>query len=329
MFDVITFGSATNDYFLTLKEDTYKVKKNKDSITGENLVFPLGSKIEVENLFSSTGGGGTNSAVTFAKQGLKTTYIGNVGKDESGKEIIKILKENGVETKFINEVDDFQTAYSAILSVPNKERTILVYRGACHYMKEKDIAWNKIKNTKWFYLAPISEKSVELTQPLINFAKKNNIKVAANLSKDQIDLGLDNLKPILSSLKVLLLNEEESTLLSGVKNNKKAIEKLINYIDGIVVITRGEKGVIAGNKEKSWKAGTPNTKVVEKTGAGDSFGSGFVTGLIKEKNIEFSIQLGIANASSCIKEKGAKNGLLSKDDWGNALKVKVNTKKKN
>ncbi len=329
MYDVITFGSATKDYFLTLKKETYNIKENKNSITGEDLVFPLGSKIEVSNLFGSTGGGGTNSAVTFAKQGLKTAYVGSVGKDESGKEIIKVLKEKGVKTNFINKTEDFQTAYSAVLSIPEKERTILIYRGACHYMEESDIPWKKIKDTKWFYLAPISEESVKITEPIINFAGKNNIKVAANLSKDQINLGLENLKPILSNLKALLLNEEEATLLSGIKDNKKGLKKLVNYIDGVVVITKGEKGLIAGDKEKIWKAGVPDTKVVEKTGAGDSFGSAFVSGLIKGKDIESSIQLGIANASSCIREKGTKNGLLKKDDWGNIPKVKVNTKKWN
>ncbi|SRR6056297_905282 len=329
MYDVITFGSATKDYFLTLKEGTYNIKKNRDSITGEDLVFPLGSKIEIKKLFGFTGGGGTNSAVTFSKQGLKTAYVGSVGKDESGREIIEGLKNNNVSINFINKVDDLKTAYSAVLSIPQEERTILIYRGACHYMKEEDIAWDKIKNTKWFYLAPISEKSAELTEPIINFAKKNNIKVAANLSKDQIDLGLDKLKPILSPLKALLLNEEEAVLLSGLKDNEKAIKKLVKYINGVVVITKGEKGVIAGDKNKIWKAGTPDTEVVEKTGAGDSFGSGFITGLIKGKDIEFSIQLGTANASSCIKERGTKNGLLNKDDWGNIPKIKINSEKWN
>jgi len=103
MYDVITFGSATKDYFLTLKEGTYNIKKNRDSITGEDLVFPLGSKIEIKKLFGFTGGGGTNSAITFSKQGLKTAYVGICGEAPSTYiKFAKFLMDEGIESMSLN-----------------------------------------------------------------------------------------------------------------------------------------------------------------------------------------------------------------------------------
>jgi sugar/nucleoside kinase (ribokinase family) len=63
--------------------------------------------------------------------------------------------------------------------------------------------------------------------------------------------------------------------------------------------------------------------MVDRTGAGDAFGSGFVTGYIEKKNIADAIQLGTANATACLQQLGATNGLLKKGDWGKWGKVKV------
>ncbi len=84
MFDVITFGSATRDLFLKSKD--FKILKSNKFITGQGLCFNLGSKIYLDDLFFATGGGGTNTAATFVRQGFKTAYVGIVGRDAGGRE---------------------------------------------------------------------------------------------------------------------------------------------------------------------------------------------------------------------------------------------------
>ena len=90
MYDVVTFGSATWDLFLDLED--FKVLKNDDFLTGEGLCFNLGSKVRIEEIDFFAGGGGTNTAVTFANQGLSVAYCGSVGKDFAGREIAEILE---------------------------------------------------------------------------------------------------------------------------------------------------------------------------------------------------------------------------------------------
>jgi len=314
MFDIVTFGSATRDLFIRSKD--FKTLKNKEFITGQGICFNSGSKIYLDDLFFATGGGGTNTAATFSMQGLKTAYVGMVGKDTGGRAIKEELRDLKI-TGFISEDDKFKTAYSIIVSVSLKERTILVYNGACHYLETKDIPFTKLK-AKWFYIAGLSGKSAQTLLPIINFAQKNKIKVALNPGATQLNPGLNKLKNILDTVDVLLLNQEEGAKLAGLAfdKEKEIFKKLDKYVRGIVIMTKGPEGVVVSDGKYIYSAGTfREKKYADRTGAGDAFGSGFVSGLIKTNKIEEAIRLGSANGTAVVEEMGAKNGLLTKSQF--------------
>lgn len=329
MFDIITFGSATHDTFVKIEEDDYKILK-KDS-EKKFLCFPFGSKIFIEEIYTSSGGGGTNTACTFANQGFKTAYCGKVGNDKKGEAVIEELKKFKVNTSLIKKTKDYFTASSIIFSLPFSnqpkkiERTILLYRGACHFITKKDILFEKIKKTKWFYLAPLSGPSVLIFEPLVKFAKKNNIKVASNPGITQLRLNKKILYPILKQLDILILNLEEASFLSRKKEEKEIIKKINQIFKGILVITKGKEGSIVYDGKKLYH----QTKmpflasVTEKTGAGDAFGSGFLSGLLRKNKIEYAIQLATANAVNCIQKIGAKRGLLKKTQRDKRFPIKI------
>ncbi|PJE57541.1 MAG: hypothetical protein COU82_01375 [Candidatus Portnoybacteria bacterium CG10_big_fil_rev_8_21_14_0_10_38_18] len=311
MFDIITFGSATRDLFLKSKD--FKTLKSKEFITGQGLCFNLGSKIYLDDLFFATGGGGTNTAATFSGQGLKTAYVGRVGRDTGGRAIKEELEELGVKN-FLIEDKIHKTAYSVVLSVSKKERTILVYPGACHYLQERDIPFNKIR-ARWIYIAGLSGQSAKLLRSIIDFAKKNKIKVALNPGAAQLASGLNGLKNVLSTVDVLILNQEEGARLANLsfKREKEIFRKLDRYVKGIVVMTKGAKGVVVSDGKYVYSAGTfKERRYIDRTGAGDAFGSGFVAGLIRFGKIEEAIRLGSANGTAVVEELGAKNGLLTR-----------------
>ena len=328
MFDIITFGSATIDTFLKLEDKDYSILKRSKFTTEKAFCMPLGTKLLISDSNIFSGGGGTNTACTFSKQGFKVTYVGKVGDDKNGEHLIEELKKFKVGTEFIKKDKKEVTAFSIILSTSIGERTALVHRGACHFMKKDDVPWNKIKKTKWFYLGPLSVETSKLFKPLVDFAKKNNIKVAANLGNSQIKLGQKVLKPILSNLDVLILNKEEASLLAKISgiNEKKIIKKLCLLCKGIVVITKGKQGSIVSDGKYIFEAGIPPVLAKESTGAGDAYGSGFLSGLLKKNSIEYAIELATANSTNCTQKIGAKNGLLQKNKWGSWSKVKVNKK---
>jgi ribokinase len=324
MFDIITFGSATRDNFLELKKGSFKISKSKEFSSGKALAFSYGSKIDVDSVKVFTGGGGTNVAATFVAQKLRVACVTKIGEDKRGEAIIEALDKRKISTKLIIKDKNFSTDYSSILSVPGKERTIFVHHGASRELNGYEIDWKKIKS-KWFYIAPMHGKSAELFDELIDYATDNNIRVAVNPGNTQINLGAKRLKHALSNVDILILNLEEASLLTKISINKEKeiIKKMTTLTKGICVITKGIKGAIAYDGRYLYEAGIPNFSFVEKTGAGDAFGSGFVSGMIQFNDIVKALQLGTANATSCIQELGAKNGLLKKGDWGIWDKVEV------
>lgn len=323
MYDVITFGSATNDIFVRSRD--LKIIDSPEFITGRALAVSAGSKVYVEELVFATGGGGTNTAATFSLQGLKTAYVGLAGDDASGREIIREMKQFAVITDFIKITDKAKTPSSIILSSPKGERSILVYEGASHLLTNDDVPWKKIKAAKWFYNAGLSGESAKVFEPIVNFAKENNIKIAVNPGHDQLTKDLEILKSLLPKIDILIMNQEEASMLTGLdyKNEGELFKRLDELIPGIAVMNKGAEGVTVSDGKNIYRAGIPESGYVDRTGAGDAFGSAFVSAIIKGESIEYAIQLATANATSTIQQIGAKNGILKKGEWGPWPKVEV------
>lgn len=325
MFDIITFGSATWDVFL--KPKNYQELKSKQFIKGKGICFSLGSKVDIEDIYLFSGGGGTNAAATFVKQGFRTAYFGTIGKDLAGREIIKELRKLRIDTRFVSRTDLKPTNYSVIFNTGfNKYRTVLAYRGASEFLAKRNIPWKKLKKAKWFYLAPLSGKASKLTKDIVDFAYENKIKIAFNPGNSQLSLPTATLKAILKKIDILFLNQEEASLLTKIpyKQKREIFKKLDKMCSGITIIGSSE-GTLISDNINLYQIKIPIIKIVDKTGAGDAFTSGFVSGFIKKGDIEYAIQLAIANSASCMQQRGAKQGLLKKNE--KFRKVKIEKKK--
>ena len=330
MLDIVTFGSAAQDVFVRSK--SFLPISGKHFSTEKRICLPWGVKIQVENIFLASGGGGTNTAATFTKQNLRTAYCGMVGEDYFGEVIIKELRKLGISTRFVSKIKGGNTNTSVFLTYPGTDRTALVYRGASDLLLKKDISWEKIRKAKWFYLAPFSGAFTRLTDKIINFAKENKIKIALNPGYNQLILAKKRLQKILENVDILILNKEEASLLTKIPYRKEkeiflAIDRLC---PGITIMTKGDKGVVASDGNCLYRAGSLKTKVVDKTGAGDAFGAGFVSGIIHQNNIIHAIQLGTANAAGCIGKMGAKEGILKANNkWSKIFVAKESCSIKN
>ncbi|MBU1102378.1 carbohydrate kinase family protein [Patescibacteria group bacterium] len=335
MFDVITFGSATRDIFVRSKD--FKILDSSEFVTGKGIAVEAGSKLKVDELIFASGGGGTNCAATFALQCLHTAYVGLVGDDGGGREIIRELQELGVGTAFVKVTNRAQTPYSIILSAPGGpvrhasqgdaggERSILVYEGASHFLNLQDIPWEKIKKTKWFYLSGLAGKSAKTFKPIVEFAAENGIKLAVNPGRDQLGKDLDILLGLLGKIDILIVNQEEASLITGIdyKDEPELFKKFDELVSGIAVMSKGAGGVAVSDGQKIYRAGIPKSDYIDRTGAGDAFGSGFVSVIIYGGTVEQAIQFGTVNATSTIQQIGAKSGLLPKGEWGSWEKAEV------
>lgn len=297
-FDVVSFGSAVVDVFIHTNVSEKKGFMN----------YPVGEKILIKNLRFDVGGGGTNTSVAFSRLGLKAGCICEFGKDENGSRVKSLLKKEKV--KFLGKtVEGEVTGYSAILDSKGGERTILTYKGANDEVSLSDIPRFK---TKWLYFSSLLGKSFNTQKELaIKLKNKKGTKIAFNPSSYQIR-NL-NLRPLLKITDILILNKEEAEMLLKrySPREKDLLKGLHNLTKGTIVITDKNKLITCYDGLKKYSlVPHKNIRVVERTGAGDAFASGFVAGQIVGKSIEKSLELGLKESESVIQHFGAKNNLL-------------------
>ena len=322
-YDVITLGSATQDIFMASSD--LQVVEGDQFITKKGLCMPLGSKMKMDSTSFAMGGCGTNAAVTFARQELKTAYLGLIGKDVFGKTVKNELIAQGVSPDLLIETDKYPTAFSVIISLPDVGRSILKKLGACHEMTDEDIPYDKI-DTKWIYAGSLSGNAYKVLDKLFDFAIKNDIKIMASpVGQSQLSEGLEKTRAILDKVDILIVNQEEAAKLAQIDFNKEdeIFKVLDEWVKGIVIMTKGPEGVVVSDGEYHYSAGIPDSGLVDRTGAGDAFSSAFLAGYIEKEDIVHAIQLATANATSVLQKMGATNGLLKKGEWGEWEKVKV------
>jgi ribokinase len=296
-FDVVSFGSAVVDVFVGTDVSEEKGFMN----------YPVGGKILINDLKFDIGGAGTNTAVAFSRLGFKTGCISELGNDENGKKIIELLHKEKV--KYLGKVVEGElSGYSVILDSKGGERTILTYKGANDEITLSDIRRFK---TKWLYYSSLLGKSFETQKALAIKLKERGVKIAYNPSSYQIKNM--NILPLLKRTDILVLNKEEAEMVLK-KNNvkeKDLLKGLHSLTRGIVVITDKDKLITCYDGEKKYSlVPHKNIKVVERTGAGDAFASGFVGGQIAGKGIQESLELGLKESENVIRYFGAKNNLL-------------------
>ena len=325
MYDVITVGSATVDVFAkTHFSELIKIIDPKGET--DLLAFPSGTKILIDELEFTTGGGGTNTAVALTRLGHKVGFIGKLGTGTNSDFIHKNLKKEKID--LLCGHGKGHAGYSVILDTLEHDRTILTYKGINDELRNEDIPYKKLK-TKWFYFGAMLEESFHTLERLAEFAQQSNIKIAFNPSTYLAEKGLHHLKYIISRTELLVLNKEEACLLVGQDTMEGLLFKLRGLGPKIVVITDGKNELYVIDNKYIYNTKPPFVKIVDTTGAGDAFAASFLCGIIRKNDIEFAIKLGITNALSVITYYGAKNILLTfKEAMKQMKKLKVKVHKK-
>ena len=306
MYNVISIGSATKDVFLISRD--FKLIKSGKFKTGVGECFAYGSKVELGDIYFDTGGGATNAAYTFANFGLKASVVSKVGSDIYGVEILHVLADKGIDIHNITNDKVHKTAYSTILVVPEGDRTVLVYRGASANFSDKEIHWPKLK-TKWFYITSLAG-NLNLLNKIFAFAKTNKVKIFWNPGGDELKLGKDKLAKLIKQAYIFDLNKEEAQKLTGQKEIKAIFKELNRLSPGYNIVTDGANGAYLSDGTLIYWAKAIGSKVINTTGAGDAFGSGFCSGMILKNDWDYGLRLGILNSDGVLKKMGAKNGLL-------------------
>lgn len=319
-YDVITIGSAVRDIFLFLDEKDAPIFDNpkKDMAREKFLGLEFGAKLEARNSAICSGGGALNSGATFSRFGLKTGALISLGSDNSADVIEAIMRKEKISRKFVVRRKDAPTGFSVLLVAgkQKRDRVVISERGASDQV---NFSINKsgITNTKWYYLTALAGATwkKELLD-ISSAAKKHKIKLAWNPGSIQIKAGISSLSRALSYCEVLILNRDEALELSRDKKNniKNILNALLMVGPKKVIISDGINGVYYCDSKRSLHlSANESIKAKEPTGAGDALGSGFIAGLVLEKDVESSLRFGIANSESVVQKIGAQAGIMRKD----------------
>lgn len=315
MYDIVTLGSATVDLFADTDSEVVQIETRQ---TVERLIaYPLGSKILINELNTTIGGGGTNTAVAFARLGLKTAFLGKVGNDAQGDQVMAALL--GENVAFVGARGG-QTGVSMILDSIHEDRTILAFKGANNDLHREEI---QLPRCRWLYCSAMLGASLETLTGLV---AEVEAKVAFNPSNYLARQGAQALQPILRHLSVLVLNREESCLLLGLDTRSHgALPELMRIMleqlhIPVIALTDGAQGVAVsdGNILVTAKP-REDLNIRETTGAGDAFASGLVAMLCQGQSLEVAVRCGMLNAESVLAFKGAKNHLLSAQELAEQL----------
>jgi len=310
-FDVVCVGNAKIDTFLTLHEANNYLRLLEET---SELCIKFGEKIAVDKADILLGGNAANVSVGTSRLGLNTSIIAEIGKDEFAQKIINSLLRENVDIAKISQTEGQQSSFSTIINFKN-ERTIF----SEHVRREHNFNFENI-STPWVYLTSLGKDWQDAYDKTVNFVKKTKSNLAFNPGTLQIESGKSSIENVLSVTNLLFVNKEEGEELLGYPQGQRSIEEIIRNLQElgpkIVIITDGKNGSFAiDDKGNISKKDIVEVEVIEKTGAGDAYSSGFLSALINNKSIVDSMEWGTRNSSSVIGKIGAQAGLLYKTDF--------------
>lgn len=304
---------------------------------GELLIdfTPCGKSEAGQRLFEQNPGGAPANVLTaLSKFGRKTAFIGKVGKDMHGAFLKEVLEENGIVTEGLVEDETVFTTLAFVSLSEEGDRSFSFARkpGADTCLKESELKEKLIKESKIFHIGSLSltaEPAKSATLKAIEMAKKAGCIISYDPNYraplwDSREAAIREMRSVIPYVDVMKLSDEETELLTGMAKPENAAFKLIEQGVSIVAVTLGAEGALIATKEGCAHVTGYQAKMVDSTGAGDSFWGGFLHKLLEcyemrqdavvqshfltditlEEAVEFT-RFGNAVASLCVEKRGA------------------------
>ncbi len=309
---ILGIGNAIVDVFVKV-DDNFLLKNNltKGSmkLVEKGEFETLKDTIKIEKI--EAGGSVANTMAGISYLGGNSSFIGKINSDEFGRIYKKSLEKIKVNFYYSEKSENLSTGASIIFITPDSERTMCTYLGISSQLSKDDINEDHIKDHELIFLEGyLWDKGIseEMFKHVINLAKKNNTKIAMSLS-DVFCVTRhrnDFFKLLVNDLNILIGNENEINELVQKNNLLDSINEL-KKINKIVVITRSENGsLVILNNEITKCESIKVEKVLDLTGAGDLFASGFLKEYLDKSNINKCLQTGSELAAKVIEKIGAR-----------------------
>jgi len=305
---ILGIGNAIVDVICKVEDEylsdnglTKSTMKLVDEIEFKKLL----STLKIEDTIS--GGSVANSIVGLSQLGNKVGFIGKISDDSLGQKYKDGLKKENVDYLYSKKKENLPTGTCLILITPDSERTMCTFLGIAGKINKDDVDIHSVKNSEITFLEGYLWDEGE-PKSAFDVAIENSNKVAMSLS----DLFcVERHKPhflnlIKNKLDITFTNEQEITSLIDAKNFEEIIS-FAKQLGKITIITRGEKGSIAIDKNEVIECESEkDLKIIDLTGAGDLFAAGFLHGYINKLGTKESLKKGTEMSSRVIQKIGAR-----------------------
>ena len=309
---ILGIGNAIVDVFVKV-DDNFLLKNNltKGSmkLIERDEFENLKRTIKIEKI--EAGGSVANTMAGISYLGGNSSFIGKISSDEFGKIYKKSLEKINVNFCYFEKNESLPTGASIIFITPDTERTMCTYLGISSQLSKEDINENYIKDYEIIFLEGyLWDKGIseDMFKYVINLAQKNNIKIAMSLS----DIFCvtrhrdDFFRLLKNDLNILIGNENEINELMQKNNLLDSINEL-KKVNKLIIITRSANGSLAVlNNEIINCESVKVQRVLDLTGAGDLFASGFFKEYLDKSNIKKCLQTGSQLAAKIIQKIGAR-----------------------
>ncbi len=252
------------------------------------------------------GGSAANFAVFCSRLGGKAGFVGKVGRDNFGDVLISDLVSEGVDTNGVVRSDlPTGTVFIAVRS--DGQRMMFACSGAANDLHESDISPHYLNRFDHLHLADLNNIAV--------------LKHAASLFEGSVSLNpgaliADKGKEALDLIKevdILICSKNEARKLTGEKSIENCLQTLTDMGPETAVVTCGPEPPLAMSREGATvTAQTHDIKIVDTTGAGDSFSAGFVSEFLRSRDMGQALRFGVATAEIVIQHRGARAGLKNR-----------------
>ena len=311
---IICIGNALVDSLEQIEEFVIdELNLNKARMT---LVDKERSNFLLQNMKNpiyEAGGSAANTAYWISQLGGNAGFIGKISNDDLGKQFKSSLKDSGLNDYTVFESEDNQTGLCAIFITPDGERTMNTYLGAGEHLSVDDLHIDAIKEAKILYMEGYLWDKPSSKSAFLNAAKINKESGGLNsISLSDVfcvEMHRDSfISFIADDIDYVFCNEDELnslTLQSSTNESFKYFEENFPKVKELICTLGSNGAVILKNGERHSFEAT-ETKVIDKTGAGDFFAAGYLYGLQKELSIDKSANFANKSAAHVISEIGVR-----------------------
>ncbi|WP_430817636.1 adenosine kinase [Carboxylicivirga sp. RSCT41] len=320
MSSVLGLGNALVDILAILENDQLLEKldlpKGSMQLVDETAAQKVQEATSHIKKDLASGGSAANTIHGLASLGVKTGFIGKIGKDDLGEVFKKDMTEHNITPHLLES--DTKSGHANALISPDSERTFATYLGAAVELSQDDIVDELFADYKYFHVEGYLVQNKSLIEKAYKMAKANGLITSIDLASfNVVEDNLEFLRDLVHNyVDIVFANEEEAKAYTG-KEGEEALHQLAEGTE-VAILKLGKEGSMIKRADEVVKVGIIPATSIDTTGAGDLYAAGFLFGLIQDLSLEKCGKIGSILSGNVIEVVGPK---MNESKWGNIQKL--------